>query len=120
MAIDPKNPYDTVAVYDLKDHAKIIKYQIVKIDESSVKHGTWRYYDPGTGKIEATEQYVMNKIKTKEDEDAELSPIDPADPNTTAKKPVEKPKVKPKEVMEFEKKNAGKKKIKVRDGNTGG
>ena len=120
MAIDPKNPYDTVAVYDLKDHAKIIKYQIVKIDESSVKHGTWRYYDPGTGKIEATEQYVMNKIKTKEDEDAELAPIDPADPNATAKKPVEKPKVKPKEVMEFEKKNAGKKKIKVRDGNTGG
>ena len=120
IAIDPKNPYDTVAVYDLKDHAKIIKYQIVKIDESSVKHGTWRYYDPGTGKIEATEQYVMNKIKTKEDEDAELAPIDPADPNATAKKPAEKPKVKPKEVMEFEKKNEGKKKVKVRDGNTGG
>jgi hypothetical protein len=29
-----------------------------------------------------------------------------------------KPKVKPKEVLEFEKKNAGRKKIKVRDGST--
>lgn len=120
LAIDPKNPYDTVPIFDLKDPTKIIRYQVVKIDEASVKHGTWRYYDPGTGRIEVTETYVLNKKKTKEDEDADLAPIDPADPNATAKKPVEKPKVKPKEVLEFEKKNSGKKKIKVRDGNTGG
>lgn len=120
MAIDPKSPYDTVAVTALDDPTKIIRYEIVKIDEPAVKHGTWRYYDAGTGKIEETEVWKMNKKKTKEEEEAELAPIDPADPNATAKKPVEKPKVKPKEVLEFEKKNAGKKKVKVRDGNTGG
>jgi len=120
LAIDPKNPYDTVPVTDLDDPTKILRYEIVKINEASVKHGTWRYFDAGTGRIEGTEQWVMNRKKTKEDDDAELAPIDPANPNATVKKAVEKPKVKPKEVLEFEKKNSGKKKVKVRDGNTGG
>ncbi|HEY0040338.1 MAG TPA: hypothetical protein VGB71_06720 [Flavisolibacter sp.] len=120
LAIDPKNPYDTVPIFDLRDPTKIVRYQVVKIEEASVRHGVWRYYDPGTGRIDATETWVLNKKKTKEDEDAELAPIDPADPNATAAKPVPKEKVKPKEVLEFEKKNAGKKKVKVRTGNTGG
>ena len=120
LAIDPKNPYDTVAITDVNDPTKIVRYQIVKIDEASVKHGTWRFFDPGTGRIEATEQWAMNRKKTKEDEDADLAPIDPNDPNATAKKPEKKPAQKPKEVLEFEKNNSGKKKVKVRDGNTGG
>ena len=78
------------------------------------------FFDPGTGRIEATEQWAMNRKKTKEDEDADLAPIDPNDPNATAKKPEKKPAQKPKEVLEFEKNNSGKKKVKVRDGNTGG
>jgi antitoxin component YwqK of YwqJK toxin-antitoxin module len=119
LAVDPKNPYDTVAVYDPQNPNKILRYEVVKIDEPSVKHGTWRYFDAGTGRIEATEQYVLNRKKTKESEDAELAPIDPANPNATTKKEA-KPKAKPKEVLEFEKKNAGKKKIRVREGNTGG
>ncbi|HEX8315759.1 MAG TPA: hypothetical protein VF609_12235 [Flavisolibacter sp.] len=120
MAIDPQNPYDTVAVYDPQNLNKILRYEIVKIDEPSVKHGMWRYFDAGTGRVEATEKWVLNRKKTKEDEDAELAPIDPTNPNATTTKAVAKPKAKPKEVLEFEKKNSGKKKIKVRDGNTGG
>jgi antitoxin component YwqK of YwqJK toxin-antitoxin module len=122
LAVDPKNPYDTIPITDLNDPTKIIRYQIVKINEPSVKHGTWRYIDPATGRVEKTEQWVINRLKTKETEEAEneLAPIDPANPNATTKKEVEKPKVKPKEVLEFEKKNSGKKKVKVRDGNTGG
>ena len=42
LAIDPKNPYDTVPIFDLKDPTKIVRYQVVKIDEASVKHGVWR------------------------------------------------------------------------------
>ena len=75
MEIDPKNPYDTIPIFDLKDPSKIVRYQVVKIDEASVKHGVWRYYDPGTGRIEATETWVINKKKTKEDEDADLAPV---------------------------------------------
>lgn len=124
LAADPKNPYDTVAVTDIHDPTKIIRYEIVKIEEPSVKHGTWRYIDPLTGRIEKTEQYRLNRLKTKEDEEAQADDLAPIDPATgkpaTAKKDGKKPLAKPKEVLEFEKKNAGKKKVKVRDGNTGG
>ena len=124
LAVDPKKPYEDVPITDVNDASKIIRYVRVKIDEPSVKHGTWRYYNPLTGRIEKTEQYVLNRIKTKEDDQAqpdELAPIDPATGKpATAKKEEPKTKAKPKEVLEFEKKNAGKKKIKVRDGNTGG
>lgn len=120
LAVDPQNPYDTVAVYDPQNPNKILRFEIVKIDEPSVRHGTWRFFDAGTGRVEATEKWVLNRKKTKEDEDAELAPIDPTNPNATTTKAAPKPKVKPKEVLEFEKKNSGKKKIKVRDGNTGG
>ena len=121
LAANPNSPYDTIPVTDVNDPSKIIRYEIIKIEEPSVKHGTWRYYDPLSGRIEKTEQWVLNRIKTKEDVDAEMAPIDPANPTAaTTKKIAEKPKAKPKEVLEFEKKNAGKKKVRTRDGSTGG
>lgn len=124
LAADPKNPYELIPVTDPKDPSKILRYEQIKIDEPSVRHGQWRYYDAATGRVEKTEKYVLNRLKTKEDEEAaddELAPINPASGKpVTAKKDEPKPKVKPKEVLEYEKKNAGKKKIKVRDGNTGG
>jgi antitoxin component YwqK of YwqJK toxin-antitoxin module len=123
LAANPNSPYDTIPVTDINDPTKIIRYEIVMIEEPSVKHGAWRYYDPGTGRVEKTEQWVLNRLKTKADEEKEeeLKPIDPANGTTTAKKTEEKKeKAKPKEVLEYEKKNAGKKKIKVRDGRTGG
>jgi antitoxin component YwqK of YwqJK toxin-antitoxin module len=124
LAANPKNPYDTIPVYDINDATKILRFQIVKLDEASVKHGTWRYYDPQTGRIEKTEQYVLNRLKTKDDDtaqaDDELAPIDPATGKPVVKKDEKKQVAKPKEVLEYEKKNAGRKKIKVRDGSTGG
>ncbi len=52
----------------------------------------------------------------------ELTPIDitNAEENTTKAKDEKKPQPKLKEIVEYEKKNSGKKKIKVRDGSTGG
>ena len=122
LAVDPKNPYNTIPIFDIKDPTKITRYQVVKIDEASVKHGTWRYYDPSTGRIEKTEQYQLNRLRTGNEEEEDLAIIDPATggAKTTAKKEEKKPVAKPKEVLEFEKKNSGKKKVKVRDGNTGG
>lgn len=125
LAANPKNPYDTIPIVDLQDPTKILRYQVVKLEEASVRHGQWRYYDAQTGRIERSEMYVLNRIKTKDDEETgdELAPIDPATgkPATAKKEEKEKkPLAKPKEVLEFEKKNSGKKKVKVRDGNTGG
>lgn len=122
-AIDPKSPYDTVDVVDVNDPSKILRKEIVKVEPNSYKNGTWTYYNTETGAIESTEEWVMNKRKedlvTTNNDD--LAPIDVTKGGSTAAKTEEKKQVaKPKEVLEFEKKNAGKKKIRVRDGNTGG
>jgi hypothetical protein len=121
-AMDPKRSFDTVAIYDMKDPGKVIDWIVVKNEGVSLKHGRWNYYDPREGRIEATEYYVMNKLRTDEDElvsDEDIKPIDiknaRAKTDTTAKKPVSKPQA----ILDYEKKNSGKKKIKARDGATG-
>lgn len=120
-AIDPKNPYDTIPVTDPTNPNKIIRFEVVKVESPSVKHGFWRYYDPNTGRVEKTEQWVLDKLKIKDDEETtDVAAAEGSDP-ATAKKAAEKKQVaKPKEVVEFEKKNSGKKKVKFRDGSTGG
>ena len=121
-AVNPDNPYDTVAVYDVNDPTKIVGTEVVKLEGFSLKHGTWKFYDPMSGRIDKTETWFLDKPakKTGEGED-DLAPIAITDGETeAAPSEVKKTATKPKEVLEFEKKNAGKKKIRVRDGNTGG
>lgn len=120
-AVDPKNPYDTVDVYDVNDPSKIVGTQIVKLEGSSVKHGVWTFYDPNSGTIARTENWWLDKPANQAGNGSadDLAPIDPsgsAQKSTASDKSAPKPK----EVVEFEKKNSGKKKIKVRDGRTGG
>ena len=118
-AVDPKNPYDTVDVYDVNDPSKVVGTQIVKLEGSSVRHGVWTYYDPNAGTIIKTENWWLDKPANQAGNGSvdDLAPIDPSGQKSTAS---EKTLPKPKEVIEFEKKNSGKKKIKVRDGRTGG
>lgn len=121
-AVNPDNPYDTVAVYDVNDPTKVVGHEVVKLDGFSLKHGTWKFYDPMQGTIEKTESWFLDKPAKKTGAgDDDLAPIDVTDGNTAAAAPAElKTKAKPKEVMEYEKKNAGKKKVRTRDGSTGG
>ncbi len=111
-AVNPDNPYDTVDVYDLDDPNKITQ-RVVKVEGSSYRQGTWTYYDPSTGTIYKTENYVFDKIQSPFTRN--LAPAAGGDSLATAKKKTKPPA----EVAEYEKKNSGKKKIKVRDGNTG-
>lgn len=118
--MDPANQYDTVPVYDLKDPTKEIDRVIVKNDGLAMKHGKWTFYDPVWGTEQKSENYFMNKLQTDDGAmfgDDEIKPISitSSKSDTSGKKAV----VKPKEVLEYEKKNSGKKKIKVRDGSTG-
>ena len=65
---------------------------------------------------------MLYKLKVKEDE-AETNDVAATgtDGTPAAKKKDEKKQVaKPQAVLDFEKKNAGKKKVKFRDGSTGG
>lgn len=119
-AVNPDNPYDTVPVYDVNDPTKIISTAVVKLEGFSLKHGTWKYYDPMSGHIEKTETWFLDKPAKKTGAgDDDLAPIDVTDANA-AQPDAKKTAAKPKEVMEYEKKNSGKKKIRVRTGSTGG
>lgn len=88
-AMDPANAYDTVAVYDLKDPDKMIGEVVVKNEGIAMRHGRFVYYDPRTGSILQTEQYVMNKLQ----EEATVKPVR----DTT-------PRVVPRVIQEFDKK----------------
>ncbi|MEQ1678505.1 MAG: hypothetical protein ABL876_17550 [Chitinophagaceae bacterium] len=121
-AIDPANAYDTVSVYDLKDPTKEINRVIVKNDGVALKHGKWNYYDPREGKIEATEYYVMNKLQTDDGgmiDDENIRPLSVSDGKAKSDTAGNKKVAKPQAILDYEKKNSGKKKVKVRDGNTG-
>ena len=67
----------------------------------------------------------MDRLKEKEKpkstaSEDDLAPIDVTTGEASAKKEEKKAAPKPQAVLDFEKKNAGKKKVKVRTGQTGG
>lgn len=119
-AIEPGRIFDTVDVVDVNDPAKIVDRVIVKVEGQTMKHGTWTYYDPEWGTILKTEDYWIDKLKTNDDiaADDDLKPIDftgtKVKPDSTGKKALAKPQA----ILDYEKKNSRKKKIKVRDGST--
>ncbi len=105
-ALNPDKLYDTLVIEDI-DHLNEYKTVVVKNEGVAIRHGQWKFYDPSTGMINKIQTYTMGKLETPKS--------DPADDST---KIASKTAVKPKEVQDYEKKNAGKKKIKVRDGQT--
>ena len=116
-AVNPENPYDTIEVPDL-NNPMVTMSKVVKHDASELRHGTWKYYDPSTGRITKTESFSYG-MKL----DAMGRPI--MDSSTANNKPVKtsessQPAKKPAAVEEWEKKQSGKKSIKVRDGRTSG
>ena len=121
-AMDPANLYDTVDVFDVMDPSKVINRVVVKNEGVAMKHGEWAYYDPAEGVIVKTENYRLNKLVNDQGEafEDELKPLGAgntarAKSDTTGKKIMTKPQA----VLDYEKKNSGKKKVRTRDGNTG-
>lgn len=112
-AMNPEKAYDTIDVADLKDPNKYEKV-IVKNEGNSLRHGTWKYYYPLSGKLITTETYFLDKLQ--EPTTIESKPVQtPAGSDTLKAKTPEKTKV----VLDYEKKASGKKN-KLRDGRTGG
>jgi antitoxin component YwqK of YwqJK toxin-antitoxin module len=105
-ALNPEKLYDTLEIEDI-DHLNEYKTVIVKNEGVAIRHGSWKFYDPSTGMINKIQTYTMGKLETSK-----------SDPSTDSTKLASKTMVKPKEVQDYEKKNAGKKKIRVRDGAT--
>jgi hypothetical protein len=110
-SVDPENPYDTIDVPDLYN-PMVSKSKVIRLEGAEVRHGAWKYYDPVTGMLVRTENYISGQ---KEKPLAETSPASQTDATDPARK-----KARPAAVEEWEKKNSGKKKVSVRDGRTGG
>jgi len=105
-ALNPDKLYDTLEIEDI-DHLNEYKTVIVKNEGVAIRHGQWKFYDPSTGMINKIQTYTMGKLENPKSDTA-----------SDSTKNVSKTMVKPKEVQDYEKKNSGKKKIKVRDGET--
>lgn len=103
---NPDAPYDTVAVYGTGS-GEIVDYKIVKAEPYSVKDGEWRYYEPGSGRLIRTEQWARNNL---------VLPNSPKPETAVSDKP--KKVEKTAEMLEWERKNKGKKRA-LRDGRTG-
>ena len=121
-AVNPDNPYDTVDIFSLNDPTKVIRRDVVKLDGHTLRHGTWKFFDPDMGTVVKTEQYRFDKLVVSGETEDELAPIDIS--TGTTKKPVsdsvgKKTVAKPQAVLDYEKKNAGKKKVRTRTGETG-
>jgi hypothetical protein len=112
-AVDPDNPYDTIDVPDLYN-PMVSKSKVIRLEGTEVRHGAWKYFDPVTGTLVKTENYISGqKEKPLANGNASAQPGTVGDGAVPAK-------AKPSAVQEWEKKNAGKKKVSVRDGRTGG
>jgi antitoxin component YwqK of YwqJK toxin-antitoxin module len=104
-AYNPDAPYDTIAIYGTGNN-EIVDYKIVKAETYSVKSGPWKYYDPESGELLRTEQWERNNL------------VLPNAPKTVATTTEKKKPEKTPEMLEWEKKNRGKKGA-TRDGRTG-
>ena len=90
-----------------------------KNEGNSLKHGTWKYYNPNLGNLLTTETYILDQLQTGDQQTINNKVVSEDGIDSTLAKPADKSKTKPKEVEDYDKKNKNKKKITVRDGKTG-
>ncbi len=103
-ALNPDKQYDTIQVEDI-DKLDSFREVIVKNEGASLKHGEWKVYDPETGALIKTENYVLGKLE----QNGSSMTVKDEEPKSVPK---------PKEVLEFERSKKGKKKIRYQDGST--
>lgn len=102
---NPDSPYIFIPVYGTGS-GEILEMKKVKAEPYSVKHGTWKYYEPG-GRLLRTDEYLNNNLVLPKPKETSVS-SDPPKKKEVPKTP---------EMIEWEKKNSGKKKA-LRDGKT--
>ena len=103
-AYNPDAPYDTIPVYGTGSN-EILEFKIVKAEQYSVKNGEWKFYEASSGRLLRTEHWDRG------------APLREAKPEVVIDDAPKK-KQKPIEVLEFEKLNSHKKKVKLREGAT--
>lgn len=105
-AYNPDAPYDTIPIYG-EGSNEVMNFKIVKAETYSTKDGEWKFYDPVTGNLIRTETWERNNL------------MNPQQSRYQSRRYERKDGVeKTAEMLEWERKNAGKKKV-YRDGATG-
>ncbi len=105
-AVNPDKAFDTL---DVVDPANPNQYEriVVKNEGNSIKHGIWKTYSPISGALIETQEFVMGQLK-EDYTTAKMNNIGPNQALDTSKK--QAVKVLPKEVADFNKKQAKKNK----------
>jgi hypothetical protein len=113
---NPDAPYDTIPIYGA-DNNQILEYKIVKAQQYSVPHGTWKYYDAETGRVTKVDKYDRGMLLKDEPDEKPVVTADADKKPAATTKPKEK--AKPAEVLEYEKKYSKKKRSHMeREGHT--
>ncbi|HLO72107.1 MAG TPA: hypothetical protein VK167_14605 [Flavipsychrobacter sp.] len=58
--LNPQYPFDTFYVTDPETHKEIRR--IIPTERSSLKHGTWRFYDADNGRLMREEDYQIDEL----------------------------------------------------------
>ena len=109
-AYNPDSPYDTIPIYGTGS-GEILSYKIVKAQVYSVKQGLWKFYQPENGEVIKTENWERNNLVLPKKDVAKAAPTGKSLDG------VKKVIAKTPQMLEWEKKNNGKKKA-VRNGAT--
>ena len=103
------SPYDTIPIYGTGS-GEIIEMRVVKAIPYSVKQGEWKYYEPVSGELIKTEKWDRNNLVLPKKE----APVVAGGKSLGG---VKKVVAKTPQMLEWERKNNGKKKA-VRNGAT--
>lgn len=123
-AVNPNKTFDTL---DVPDPANPLQFEriVVKNEGGSIKHGLWRAYNPNTGALLESEEYIMGQLKSEREnallqngkayKDAQSFNASAGNIPNKSKSPADssaksKTKALPKEVADFNKKQAKKNK----------
>ena len=107
---NPDAPYDTIAIYGTGSN-EIVDYKIVKAEQYSIKQGMWKYYETVTGRLLKSEEWDRNNLVVPNAPKKEI--VGGKSLNGVKKEIAKTP-----EMLEWEKKNKGKKNV-IRNGQTG-
>ncbi|MDE3212042.1 MAG: hypothetical protein KGM98_02315, partial [Bacteroidota bacterium] len=102
-AYNPNQPYDTIALYGPGNN-NVVGFKVVKAVPYSVKDGDWTYYDTHTGRIDRIEKFDRGHLIP--------GPKPAPAPDTLKINRI------PPEVVEYQKKNSGKRRVRERTGQT--
>ena len=58
--LNPLQEFDTIVIVDPVSHLE--SFKVISTDKGTVRHGTWRYYNPRTAELIRIEEYQVDEL----------------------------------------------------------